>query len=131
MPVSFTIDADRQLVTCLGRGVLTREEMADHIRVLQATPAFNKEYRQLWDLSDVSEIAITFPDMMWLAEVNVFSLTTPRAFLAPADAIFGLARMFAMLRQAKGESGIRVFRERTEAVQWLERTSAPVPVTEK
>lgn len=131
MPVRFTIDTEHQLITCLGQGVLTPDEMVAHIRALLAAPAFNKNYRQLWDLSEVSKIAIPFTDMMGLAEVNVFSPTAPRAFLAPTDATFGVARMFEMLRESKGETGIRVFRERAAAIEWLEQAPASVAVTGK
>jgi hypothetical protein len=131
MPVTFSIDPDLHLVTCKGHGILTKEEMDTHIRALQASPAFDKNHRQFWDLSEVSEITISFTDLMWIAEVNVFSLTTPRAFLAPANAIFGVARMFEMLRQAKGETGIRVFRERAEALKWLDEAPAAARLTGK
>lgn len=124
MPVIYTIDPADRRITCAGQGVLTKEELDVHIKRLQADPAFNREYRQFWDLSDVSRIELTFPEMMWLAEKNIFAPTTPRAFLAPTDATFGIARMFDMLRQAKGETGIRIFRERAEAIAWLD--GAPV-----
>jgi hypothetical protein len=131
MPLTFTIDPARRLITSTGHGVLTKDEMMAQIRALQAAPNFDRDYRQLWDLTETTEIAITFPDMMWIAEVNVFSLTTPRAFLAPANAIFGVARMFEMLRRAKGETGIRVFRDRAEAERWLERVPAATQPAEK
>ena len=30
----------------------------------------------------------------------------------------GFARMFEMIREAKGETGVRVFRDREEALAW-------------
>ncbi len=120
MPVTYTIDPTQRQITCAGQGIMTKDELDVHIKRLQADPAFNREYRQFWDLTDVIRIELTFPEMMWLAEKNIFEPTTPRAFLAPTDATFGIARMFDMLRQAKGETGIRIFRERTEAIAWLE-----------
>jgi hypothetical protein len=36
------------------------------------------------------------------------------------DAQFGLARMFEIHRDLKGESGIRVFRSMEQALEWIE-----------
>ncbi len=126
MPVTYTIDPTRRQVTCAGQGILTKDELDAHIKRLQADPLFNRTYRQFWDLTDVNRIELTFPEMMWLAEKNIFAPTTPRAFLAPTDATFGIARMFDMLRQARGETGIRIFRERAEALAWLEQAPAEI-----
>lgn len=120
MPVTYTIDPTRRQITCAGYDILTKDELDAHIKRLQADPAFNRQYRQFWDLTDVSRIELTFPEMMWLAEMSIFTPTTPRAFLAPTDATYGIARMFDMLRQARGETGIRIFRERAGALAWLE-----------
>jgi hypothetical protein len=126
MPVTYTIDPTRRQITCAGYGIMTKDELDAHIQRLQADPAFNRQYRQFWDLTDVIRIELTFPEMMWLAEKNIFAPTTPRAFLAPTDATFGIARMFEMLREARGETGIRIFRERAEALAWL--AAAPVEI---
>jgi alkylation response protein AidB-like acyl-CoA dehydrogenase len=126
MPVIYTIDPVRQRITCTGHGILTKDELDRHIKQLQTDPAFDRRYRQFWDLSDVTRVDLNFHEMMWLAEMNIFAPTTPRAFLASTDATFGVARMFEMLREAKGETGIRVFRDRAGALAWLDQA----PVTE-
>jgi hypothetical protein len=59
--------------------------------------------------------------------MNIFSPTSRRAMLAPIDVIFGIGRMFQMLRQARGETGIRVFRDREAAMRWLETGEEPAP----
>jgi hypothetical protein len=127
MPVTYTLDPSRGQITCAGQGIVTKDELDQHIQRLQSDPLFDRGYRQFWDLTDVIRIDLTFPDMMWLAEKNFFAPMTPRAFLAPTDVTFGIARMFEMLRQARGENGIRIFRERHEALAWLQAAPVTVP----
>jgi len=45
--------------------------------------------------------------------------------VVPNDVIFGLARMYEILRELQGETGIRVFRTLDEALDWV----APKPRT--
>jgi hypothetical protein len=39
-----------------------------------------------------------------------------------------MARMFVMVREAKGETGTKVFRSRAEAWQWLEADGTPAAI---
>jgi hypothetical protein len=49
----------------------------------------------------------------------VFSPQSRRAFVAPEDEEFGMARMFAALRELRGETEIGVFRNLEEAMDWV------------
>ncbi len=120
MPARHAIDQAHAIVTSTGWGVLTRQDLIDQTQRVLADPEFNPNYRQLWDLSAVTEFTTSFADMMTLAEVDVFAPTARRAVFAPNNAIFGIARMFEMLREAHGEKGIRVFRDRASAMRWIE-----------
>ena len=39
--------------------------------------------------------------------------------MVPADVAYGMARMFEMLPEAKGEQGIRVFRTLEAGLRWI------------
>ncbi|HJP59883.1 MAG TPA: hypothetical protein VJ865_07780, partial [Gemmatimonadaceae bacterium] len=47
-----------------------------------------------------------------------FAPGTRRAFVATTDAVFGMARMFAMRAESVGQT-IQVFRDLTQAREWL------------
>ena len=128
MPLTFRLEADRRLVTCTGRGALCGDELAALGVALRAAPGFDPDHGQLWDFGGVTEITIAFQDMLWLAGADAFATNAHRAIHAPADAVFGTARMFAMVREAQGETGCRVFRELAEARAWVAGSAAsPIP----
>ena len=58
-------------------------------------------------------------DVRQLAQRNIFSPRSRRAFVVKDDLQFGLARMFEIHRELKGETGIRVFRAFDEAMDWI------------
>jgi hypothetical protein len=128
MPARHHIDQARRFIVSTGWGVLTKDDLVAQTQRVLGDPDFDPHYRQLWDLTEVTEFPVTFPEMMAIAEVNVFAPDARRALLAPSNNVFGIARMFEMLRESKGEKGIRVFRDRAEAFAWLELDPATVEV---
>jgi hypothetical protein len=50
---------------------------------------------------------------------RIFAPSAKRAIVVPDVELFGLARMFEILRDAKGDEGIRVFTKMEEAREWL------------
>jgi hypothetical protein len=54
-----------------------------------------------------------------LAQTNVFSSDSHRAFIVSSDAAYGFARAFENLRERMGEHGIRVFRDLEDALLWV------------
>ncbi len=125
MPTEYIIDAGRAMVLSRAWGTIQRGEFIAHGRSLLTDPAFKPHFRQFWDLSTVTQLETDYSGVTELADVRVFAPETRRAILAPTDVIFGLARMFQMMRESKGETGIRVFRDREEAMQWLETGTEP------
>lgn len=127
MPAEYQIDRSKGLVLSRAWGRIGKQDMIDHGNRLLADPAFQPDLRQLWDLTEITESSLDFADLTSMSQVNVFAPASRRAVLAPADVAFGMARSFQMLRETKGESGIRVFRERSEALRWLETGVDPAP----
>jgi hypothetical protein len=120
MPVFYKIDTLHRLVTTIGTGVLTLNDCVDHQRGVAADPDFDPMFSQLMDLTQVTSVALTTEDVRQLARTVLFSQHSRRALLASSDEVFGMARMFGILRDTEGETGINVFRSRDEAMLWLQ-----------
>jgi hypothetical protein len=127
MPAEYRIDRDRKIVLSRGWGRVGTNDFRAHGEQLRVDPEFSPDFRQLWDFSEVTESTADFDELARLAQVAIFAPTTRRAVLAPADVTFGFGRMFQMLRESKGETGIRVFRDRADAMRWLESGEEPPP----
>jgi hypothetical protein len=118
VPTSYTIDADRRLVTSLLWGPVTEEEVHNHNTQLRTDPLFRPGYRQLADMSGVTEVLVGTNLITETARDQFFDPGVSRAFVASADAAFGMARMYALHAENLGQT-IKVFRARAEAEQWL------------
>jgi hypothetical protein len=118
MPASYTIDADRRLVTSLLTDPVTDADVYDHNERLRSDPEFDPGFIQLADMSGVTEILVSTRLIVDTARDQFFSPGVPRAFVASEDASFGMARMYATHAELLGQT-IRVFRDRKEAETWL------------
>lgn len=118
MPAFYFIDKEHGVVMTSGSGVVTREDMVGHQNRLLKDPDFDPSFSQILDFTGVAKLDITTDDILFLAERNVFSAKSHRALIAEDDLAYGFARMFEMIREAKGEIGVRVFRNREEALAW-------------
>ncbi len=106
---------------------MNRTDLTDHGERLRADPDFKPHFRQLWDLTEITKSELSYAELTGMAKISVFAPTSRRAILAPVDVVFGMARMFQMLKESEGETGIRVFRQRSEALRWLETGEDPAP----
>jgi hypothetical protein len=119
MPGCYKIDKERRLVMTTAFGVVTKEDLLDHQDKLMADPNFDPTFSQLLDFAHMTKLDLKAADVKLLAERNIFAPTARRAFVVPEDVAFGMARMFEMLREGKGEQGIRVFRTLEEGLGWV------------
>ena len=55
------------------------------------------------------------------APVDELNVRTRLALVAPADDVFGISRMYQLLRGDSTPEEIAVFRETAKAVAWLDR----------
>jgi hypothetical protein len=118
MPISYAIDPIEQLATSRLWGVMTDDEVRDHNERLRTDPAFNPGYRQLVDMTEVTESRVGTNTINETSADHFFNPGTQRAFVASSDAIFGMARKFALQAEADGQT-IQVFREMKSARKWL------------
>ena len=118
MPISYDIDPKQRLVTSLLWGPVTEEEVHGHNRQLRTDPNFDPSYRQLCDMTGVTEIIVGTKMINETSLDQFFNPGTRRAFVASNDGVFGMARMFALRAEGLGQT-IEVFRDRDKAEEWL------------
>lgn len=118
MPITYEIDSQRRLVTSCIWGVVTDAEIFQHNDRLRSDPRFDPAYRQLVDMTGVTEIGVSTSTINETSLDQFFDPGTRRAFVATDDAVFGMARMFALRAEGLGQT-IQVFRDGGEAREWL------------
>jgi hypothetical protein len=118
MPITYEIDPDQRLVITSIWGPATEDDVAEHNRSLRTDPRFDPTYRQLADMSGVTELLVSTKVIQDTAHDQYFAPGSRRAFVASDDAAFGLARMFALHAEGMGQT-IHVFRDRASAEAWL------------
>jgi hypothetical protein len=118
MALDFEIDCDGGIVYTTGSGSLIDDECFDHQTRLMISPDFAPTFNQLADFSDVDNVQVTVAAVHAVAMRNIFGGGSRRAFVAPGDQEFGLARMFEMLTNRYADI-IRVFRDIDDAHEWL------------
>ena len=118
MPAKYTIDPQQRLVTSVLWGAVSEDEVHDHNVRLRADPLFDPSYRQIADMSGITEIRVGSGMINQTSHDNFFRPGARRAFVAESDAVFGMARMFATQAEAQGQT-IAVFRQRKAAEEWL------------
>jgi hypothetical protein len=119
MPVGYKIDKEHKLVMSTAYGVVTREDILFHQQRLLADADFSRNFSQLADFTRMAKLEVNATDIASFAAKTVFAPESRRAIIVPDDEAFGLARMFEILRDAKGDDGIRVFRSVEEGFDWI------------
>ena len=101
-------------------GALTPGEMHDIVTEVRTDPRTTAELRHLVDLRQLTSVsAIAAKDVRAVA-ADALAPSPQRAIVAPDSATFGLARMFAAIRNLKeSQELIGVFRSMKEAEDWL------------
>ena len=118
MPASYEIDANRKLVTSRLSDPVTEDEVNDHNQRLRTDPAFDPSYRQLVDMTGLTEIIVSTRMIDQTSIDHFFNPGSLRAFVASTDAIFGMSRKFALQSESVGQT-IHVFRDMRQAEEWL------------
>ena len=118
MPGAYTIDLARSLVLSRGWGVVTDRELLAHVRALTADPRFAPHFRQLADLRDVTDMQVTASTIREMVRLNPFWAGARRALVVTSDVVFGMARMYQILRDESPDE-LRIFRKVDDALQWL------------
>jgi hypothetical protein len=86
--------------------------------MLRTDPLFNPTYRQLIDMSGITEDLVDIETKREVSQNQFFAPGVRRAWVSSSDFPFGMARMYAVAAESQGQT-IGVFRARSEAEQWL------------
>jgi hypothetical protein len=121
MPLSYNIDEKRRLVFTTAWDTVTGAEALELQRQLRSDPRFNPDFSQLLDLASVTSVTIDRETMTGIAARHSFSARSRRAFVVGSNRfVYGMARMFIAISRVTGKEEMRVFTDRTEALQWLD-----------
>ncbi len=93
-------------------------ELLAHVRALTAYPRFARNFHQLIDLRDVSDVQITASCIREMVRLNPFWAGARRAVVVTNDVVFGMARMYQILSDESPDE-LQIFREMDDALQWL------------
>ncbi|HEU4557727.1 MAG TPA: hypothetical protein VFS20_07750 [Longimicrobium sp.] len=117
MPATYRLETERSLVVLTLTGVVTPAEL-DAIRArIREDPAFGPSFSVLADASELNPAALTGDAVRArAAKPPIYPMRI--AIVAPADVVFGIARMYQMMTEGSGTT-VAVFRDPTEAMAWL------------
>jgi hypothetical protein len=125
MPIEFTVDHARRLVTATARGMLTGQDVFGYQRTVWSR-ADVQGYNELLDMRAVQGINLPSVDNMRAlaqlsASMDIPATSSKFAIVAISDEAFGLSRMYETYRQLEGKSTkqVAVFRTLTEAYAYL------------
>jgi hypothetical protein len=117
MPVSSFVDASNRLVITLCVGEVTLAELTATFTEIRNHSGFQPDFRQLSDLSRVTNLSLHFPDLYHLQQAcDPFSNQGRRAVVAPDTVTFGLSRMYQLIADSPN---FEVFRSLPDALGWL------------
>ena len=119
MPIAYDIDRHRGLVTTRLWGAVTDDEVYEFNDRLRSDPDFDPAYRQIADMTGVTEIRVSTSMINETARDQIFTPGTRRAFIASDDGVFGMARMYSLRAEGFGQT-IEVFREVAPAEEWVD-----------
>lgn len=118
MPCAYIIDLARSLVLSRGWDVVTDRELLAHVHTLTADPRFVRNFRQLADLRDVTDVQITPSCIKEMVRLNPYGAGARRAVVVTNDVVFGMARMYQILSDESPDE-LQIFRKMDDALQWL------------
>jgi len=119
MPAFYKIDRERKLVLTTGSGFVTKEEVITLQDQMSNDPEFDPSFSQVADFAHLTNTDIAMADVQMFAQRDVFSIHSRRAIIVKGDIAFGFAKILELYRQLIGASGIRVFRDPDEALEWI------------
>ena len=120
MPASYKVDKEQRWVHTMIWGEVSLADVLSALEKGLMDPEVDPNFAEIVDLSEVTRMNLSADEMSVLAQKSVFSPNARRAIVVPDnDHVFGLARMYEILRELQGETGIRIFHTLDEALSWV------------
>ena len=122
MPLSYTIDNNRDVILTVASGILTDDELLEHKRKLRIDPLLKTGMVELTDLRKITELAVTPEGIKRFVaqdqqDAELFK-GYKLAIVVNQDFAFGMGRMYEMMTAANLPD-VRIFRDMNEARLWL------------
>ena len=122
MPFEVKLDSETRVVRSRGFGVFTDDDLLNHLEIMRelfADGTLDSTWAQVADFSDVESFHDVSSEGIWRqATLNPWPKVSFRAVIAPMEVAFGLARMYQLLCEEKGEN-VRIVRSEAEALAWI------------
>ena len=118
MPLEYRIEVSLRTVFTTPFGTYTDRDAREHVEDLRNHPNFESDFNQLFDARGVTSVELSGACVREIASIRMFGEGSRRAFVAGTDVVFGMVRMFEMLRDDALDE-IRVFRNIDDARAWL------------
>ena len=117
------IDHRRGVIFVQGEGIVTDQELLEYVREYLGNPEFS-HFDELFDLTEADLHDVTYAGLSAVATAAAATdRSTPSikiAILVSQVLGLGLSRMYQTLREVKGGQRLtRVFRDRSECMEWL------------
>ena len=119
MPASFTIDFTRRIVFSRAWGILVDDDLRQSQKGVRETPGFERDFRQLYDFTDVTDVQVTTDALWGMVKDSPFVQSAHRAIVVDSDVAFGVVRMYQQI-SGRESATFRIFRDRESALSWLE-----------
>ena len=121
MTIESEVIKSKGLVVTRVKGKMKLDEFESSQWALKENPDFDPSFDHLFDMSGVDDIDdVSAQNIKRIAHIRIFSPTSRRAVIAPDDLTYGLSRMYEVFSKAN-DSNLGVFRNREDAVNWLNR----------
>ncbi len=120
MPITSQIDSSLGVVFSKFQGVVTPEDISAQVESFKTDPAFQPSFNHLIDTRGATRFDISSSGMRAVSMHSIFNEKSRRAIVAEKDEMFGIARMYQLLRDAQEKPDqVQVFRTMAEARRWL------------
>jgi len=129
VPIEYVVDTDHELLTISYLGPVTKQEIIQHRRELEADPRAVLRYDTVVDLrfGSIALSADEIRDLALAARGKEWPVSRC-AFVTPHTAMFGELRMFELWAEG-GPRRYGTFRTFREAYEWLGRADVDVTST--
>jgi len=119
MPVTFRIDPARGRIFSTLHGEVNGQDLVQLQQDLLADANFAPTLSHLSDCTGITRFDVSSQTIRLLALPTLFAHGSRMAIVAKLEIVFGMARMFQMLREGIAEE-VRVFRDLDQAQRWLD-----------
>lgn len=124
MPVSREIDKSRRLITLSFAGEISFRDIQQSRESMLNDPEFDSSFDLLWDATLITSINLSINQAFLLAQLRVMSKTSRVVFVAPWRPVYGVVETFETYSSMVDDPPqTRAFRDRHEAIQWLNQLS--------